>query len=48
MVNDYLKRLNIEELKPMQVEALRVIAVGSSVIIISPTGSGKTWPFCCR
>lgn len=45
MVNEYLKKLNIEELKPMQVEALRVISVGSNVIIISPTGSGKTLAF---
>lgn len=45
MINTYLERLNITELKPMQLEALNVIKAGSNVILISPTGSGKTLAF---
>lgn len=45
MINTYLQRLNIKELKPMQAEALSVIKEGSNVILISPTGSGKTLAF---
>ncbi|MGE5317902.1 MAG: DEAD/DEAH box helicase [Chloroflexota bacterium] len=45
MIHQYLKRLNIDELKPMQVEAINTIKPGSQTILISPTGSGKTLAF---
>lgn len=44
-MNKYLQRLNIAELKPMQVEAIEKIKTGKDVIILSPTGSGKTLAF---
>ncbi len=45
MMNQYLQRLNIELLKPMQIEAIKKIKPGKDVIILSPTGSGKTLSF---
>lgn len=45
MIEQYLNRLNIKEIKPMQVEALNSIHKGASVILVSPTGSGKTLAF---
>lgn len=45
MIHDYLQLLNIKELKPMQVKALDNIKNGSKVILLSPTGTGKTLAF---
>ena len=45
MIHDYLQLLNIKELKPMQVKALDNIKNGSQVILLSPTGTGKTLAF---
>ncbi|HHG83494.1 MAG TPA: DEAD/DEAH box helicase [Bacteroidetes bacterium] len=40
-----LKKLQIAELKPMQVEAHEVIQSGKDLILLSPTGTGKTLAF---
>lgn len=45
MISNYLQLLNIKELKPMQVEALDTIKNGSQIILLSPTGTGKTLAF---
>ncbi len=45
MMNQYLQRLNIELLKPMLIEAIKKFKPGKDVIILSPTGSGKTLSF---
>ncbi len=45
MIDRYLKRLNITELKPMQAEAINTIKNGTNVLLLSPTGSGKTLAF---
>lgn len=45
MTDQYLARLNINKLKPMQAEALETIKKGSNVLLLSPTGSGKTLAF---
>ncbi len=45
MIDRYLTRLNIKELKPMQAEAVKIINKGSNVLLLSPTGSGKTLAF---
>lgn len=45
MPERYLRHLKINELRPLQEEALSVIVNGSNVIIHSPTGSGKTIAF---
>ncbi len=45
MIDDYLQLLNIKELKPMQVKALDSIKKGSQIILLSPTGTGKTLAF---
>ena len=40
-----LKKLGITSLKPMQKEAFQVIEEQSEVILLSPTGTGKTLAF---
>jgi ATP-independent RNA helicase DbpA len=45
MIEEYLQRLDIKELKPMQVDAIRQIKPGKNIILLSPTGSGKTLAF---
>jgi len=45
MKNEYLRRLNISELKPMQEDALEFIKTGTDTVILAPTGSGKTLAF---
>lgn len=45
MKNEYLRRLNISELKPMQEDALEFIKPGTDTVILAPTGSGKTLAF---
>lgn len=40
-----LEKLGIEELNPMQQEALSVLASEDEVILLSPTGTGKTVAF---
>ena len=42
---DILKKLNIQQLRPMQEEALTVISEANNTILLSPTGSGKTLAF---
>jgi superfamily II DNA/RNA helicase len=42
---DILKKLKIESLNSMQEEALKFISTDSDVIILSPTGTGKTVAF---
>jgi superfamily II DNA/RNA helicase len=39
---DILKKLKIERLNPMQEEALTVLDSSSDIILLSPTGTGKT------
>jgi superfamily II DNA/RNA helicase len=40
-----LQKLNIEKLNPMQEEAQEAIASGEDVVLLSPTGTGKTVAF---
>jgi len=40
-----LNKLNIETLNPMQEEALKVIPTHSDIVLLSPTGTGKTLAF---
>lgn len=40
-----LQKLGIENLNPMQVEAIDIIDKNDSVVILSPTGTGKTLAF---
>ena len=40
-----LEKLNIEQLNPMQVEAFQKISSHKEVVLISPTGTGKTLAF---
>ncbi|PCH76664.1 MAG: helicase [Flavobacteriaceae bacterium] len=42
---DMLDKLKIKELNPMQIKALDAIAAHKSVVILSPTGTGKTLAF---
>lgn len=42
---DILSKLGIDQLNPMQVEAQAAIASGNEVILLSPTGTGKTLAF---
>ncbi len=42
---DILAKLNIQELNPMQEEALAVIEKETNTILLSPTGTGKTLAF---
>lgn len=42
---DILSKLNIQELNPMQHEAVAVIEKTANTIILSPTGTGKTLAF---
>ncbi len=42
---EILEKLGIERLNPMQLEALEAISSNSSVILLSPTGTGKTLAF---
>ncbi|HBL71577.1 MAG TPA: helicase [Bacteroidales bacterium] len=39
---DILKKLKIEQLNPMQKEAMTVYESSSDIILVSPTGTGKT------
>ena len=40
-----LSKLNIEHLNPMQEEAQQAIHAGSEIVLLSPTGTGKTLAF---
>ena len=40
-----LQKLNIETLNPMQEEAIKYISSDSDVVLLSPTGTGKTIAF---
>jgi superfamily II DNA/RNA helicase len=40
-----LSKLNIEQLNPMQEEAQQAIHAGSEIVLLSPTGTGKTLAF---
>jgi superfamily II DNA/RNA helicase len=40
-----LSKLNIEQLNPMQEEAQKAIHSGSEIVLLSPTGTGKTLAF---
>ena len=42
---DILDKLNIRQLNPMQEEAISVIEKETSIILLSPTGTGKTLAF---
>ncbi|WP_378187802.1 DEAD/DEAH box helicase [Aquimarina sp. W85] len=42
---DILQKLNIQQLNPMQEEAIAVIKKNNNVILLSPTGTGKTLAF---
>ena len=42
---DILSKLNIQQLNPMQEEAISVIEKTANTIILSPTGTGKTLAF---
>ncbi|MBQ4822748.1 DEAD/DEAH box helicase [Aquimarina sp. MMG016] len=42
---DILTKLNIQELNPMQAEAISVIDCTTNTMILSPTGTGKTLAF---
>lgn len=44
-VQQVLKNLGIAELKPMQVAFANAYATGNDVVLLSPTGSGKTLGF---
>ena len=43
--SEILKKMGIEKLNPMQEEALSVISKTSNVVLLSPTGTGKTLAF---
>lgn len=43
--SNILSKLNIEQLNTMQEEAISVIATTTDVVLLSPTGSGKTVAF---
>lgn len=43
--NEILEKLGIIELNPMQEEAISAITKNSSVVLLSPTGTGKTLAF---
>lgn len=43
--NEILEKLRIQKLNPMQEEAIAAIAKNPSVILLSPTGTGKTLAF---
>ena len=43
--DDILSKLNIQQLNPMQEEAIAVIEKADNTIILSPTGTGKTLAF---
>ncbi len=45
MINTFLNRLGIDQLKPMQEAAIKTIKPSTDTIILSPTGSGKTLAF---
>lgn len=45
MIKQILEKLNIKELKPMQLAAIDAVEKGSDVVLLSPTGSGKTLAF---
>jgi len=40
-----LNKLNIEKLNPMQEEAQLAILTNSNIVLLSPTGTGKTLAF---
>ncbi len=42
---EILKKLNINQLNPMQEEAVAVIDVSPNTVLLSPTGTGKTLAF---
>jgi superfamily II DNA/RNA helicase len=42
---EILAKLNIEQLNPMQLEAQKVIVSGQNLLLLSPTGTGKTLAF---
>ncbi|MGC1474094.1 MAG: DEAD/DEAH box helicase [Psychroserpens sp.] len=42
---EILEKLGIYELNPMQIEALEVIKNNTNIILLSPTGTGKTLAF---
>ena len=43
--NEILKNLKIEELNPMQLATLEAYGVDKNLVLLSPTGSGKTIAF---
>ncbi len=43
--HNILSKLKIEKLNPMQEEAQREILTGSDIVLLSPTGTGKTLAF---
>lgn len=45
MIQQVLEKLKIEKLNEMQEASLKAIATGDDVILLSPTGSGKTLGF---
>ncbi|MFA5418555.1 MAG: DEAD/DEAH box helicase, partial [Bacteroidales bacterium] len=44
-LREILEKLNIEQLNPMQEEAQLVIESNSDIVLLSPTGTGKTLAF---
>ena len=42
---EMLQKLGIESLNPMQIEAKKVMNTSSEVLLLSPTGTGKTLAF---
>lgn len=44
-IADILKKFDIQELNPMQVNARKTILAESDVVLLSPTGTGKTLAF---
>lgn len=45
MIANALKRLNIQQLNPLQESAINAVKTGADVLVIAPTGSGKTLAF---
>lgn len=43
----FLNKFGITALNPMQKEAGNTIRSKSDVVLLSPTGTGKTLAFCC-